>query len=204
MQYEEKNQYTQASYTSGTIYEWNIDDVIEYNILTKLQEMTMVSTTYKLNNRLSDHAVAQTIVAGFTGQLKGWWDNYLTFEDRNGILKAYRINENNEDVKDEDGQDIEDVVATLIFSISKHFIEDPAKIMDKTADLLTNLKGPKLHDFRWYRKVFLTKVMLRLDYNQSFWKEIFISGLPKLFSERIRIKIREQYNGQIPYDKLTY
>ena len=204
MQFEERNQYTQASYTSGTIYEWNIDGMTEYNILTKLQEMTMVSTAYKLNNRLPDHAVAQTIVAGFTGQLKGWWDNYLTFDDRNSILKAYRINESNEVVKDEDGQDIEDAVATLIYSISKHFIGDPAKIKDKTADLLTNLKCPKLHDFRWYKEVFLTKVMLRSDCNQSFWKEKFISGLPKLFSERIRIKIREQYNGQIPYDKLTY
>ena len=105
MQFEERNQYTQASYTNGTIYEWNIDGMTEYNILTKLQEMTMVSTTYKLNNRMSDHAVAQTIVVGFTGQLKGWWDNYLTFDDRNSILKAYRINENNEVVKDKDGQD---------------------------------------------------------------------------------------------------
>ena len=166
--------------------------------------MTMVSTTYKLNNRLPDHAVAQTIVVGFTGQLKGWWDNYLTFEDRNGILKAYRINENNEVVKNEDGQDIEDVVATLIYSISKHFIGDPAKIKDNTTDLLANLKCPKLHDFRWYKKVFLTNVMLRLDCNQSFWKEKFILGLPRLFFERIRIKIREQFNGQIPYDKLTY
>ncbi|RVW83333.1 hypothetical protein CK203_038862 [Vitis vinifera] len=148
--FEERNQYTQASYTSGTIYEWNIDGMTEYNILTKLQEMTMVS------------------------------------------------------LRDEDGQDIEDAVATLIYSISKHFIGDPAKIKDKTADLLTNLKCPKLHDFRWYKEVFLTKVMLRSDCNQSFWKEKFISGLPKLFSERIRIKIREQYNGQIPYDKLTY
>ncbi|KAL6339361.1 hypothetical protein AAG906_028093 [Vitis piasezkii] len=179
MQFEERNQYTQASYTSGTIYEWNIDSMTEYNILTKLQEMTMVSTAYKLNNRLPDHAVAQTIVAGFTGQLKGWWDNYLTFDDRNSILKAYRINENSEVVKDEDGQDIEDAMATLIYSISKHFIGDPAKIKDKTADLLTNLKCPKLHDFRWS------------VCNQSFWKEKFISGLPKLFSERIRIKIRE-------------
>ena len=102
--------------------------MIEYNILTKLQEMTMVSTTYKLNNRLPDHAVAQTIVVGFTRLLKGWWENYLTFEDRNGILKAYRINDNNEVVKDEEGQDIEDAVATLIYSISKHFIGDLAKL----------------------------------------------------------------------------
>ena len=86
MQFEKRNHYTQASYTSGTIYGWNMDGMTEYNILTKLQEMTMVSTTYKLNNRLPDHAVAQTIVAGFIGQLKGWWDNYLTFDDRNSIL----------------------------------------------------------------------------------------------------------------------
>ena len=183
MQYEERNQYTQASYTSGTIYEWNIDGMIEYNILTKLHEMTMVSTTYKLKNRLSDHVVAQTIVDGFTSQLKGWWDNYLTFEDKNGILKAYRINEENEVVKNEDGQDIEDAVATLIYSISKHFIRNPIKIKDKIVDLLTNLKCPKLHDFRWYREDFLTKVMLRSDCNQSFWKEKFISGLSRLLSE---------------------
>ena len=141
----------------------------------------MVSTTYKLNNRLPDHAIAQTIVVGFTGQHKGWWDNYLTFDDRNGILKAYRINENNEVFKDEDGQDIEDVVGTLIYSISKHFIGDPAKFKDKTVDLLTNLKCPKLHDFKWYKEVFLNKVMLMSDCNQSFWKEKFILGLPKLF-----------------------
>ena len=63
--------------------------------------MTIVSTTYKLNNRLSNHVVAQTLVVRFIGQLKGWWDNCLTFEDRNGILKAYKINEENEVVKDE-------------------------------------------------------------------------------------------------------
>ena len=46
--------------------------------------------------------------------------------------------------------------------------------------------------------------MLRPDYSQSFWKEKFILGLPRLFSKQIRIKIREQFNGQIPYDKLTF
>ena len=94
-------------------------------------------------------------------------------------------------IKDKEGQDIEDAVATLIYSISKHFIGDPTKIKDKIADLLTNLKCPKLHDFRWFIEVFLTKVMLRSDRNKSFWKKKFILRLPRLFSERIRIKIRE-------------
>ena len=78
MKYEEMNQYTQASYTNGTIYEWNIDGMTKSNIITKLEEMTMVSTTYRLNNRLSDHVIAQTLVVWFIGQLKGWSDNCLT------------------------------------------------------------------------------------------------------------------------------
>ena len=95
-------------------------------------------------------------------------------------------------------------MATIIFLVLKHFIRDPAKIKYKTVDILTNLKCRKLHDFRWYRDIFLTKVMLRSYCNHSFWKEIFISGLPILFFEKIRVKIREQFNGQIPYDKLAY
>ncbi|MFQ6626078.1 hypothetical protein Gotur_004911 [Gossypium turneri] len=44
----------QNKYNANTIYEWNIDGMSEYNILTNL------------------------LVAGFTGQLKGWWDHALT------------------------------------------------------------------------------------------------------------------------------
>ena len=110
---------------------------------------------------------------------------YLIQDDKNGILKAYRINVDNEVVKDEEGQDTKDVVAIVIFLISKHFIGDPVKIKDKTVDLLTNLKCRKLHDFMWYRDIFLTKFMLRSYCNQSFWKEIFISGLPRFSSKRL-------------------
>ena len=75
--------------------------------------------------------VAQTLIVGFTGQLKGRWDNYLMQEDMNAILKAKKINEENEIAKDEEREYTEDAVATLIFSTtlifsnSKHFIRDP-------------------------------------------------------------------------------
>ena len=87
----------------------------------------MISTAYKLNNRLSDLVVAQTIVAGFTGQLKGWWDNYLTFDDINSILKAYRINENSEIVKDKNDQDIEEYI--YIYLKLKYFFRYLKKII---------------------------------------------------------------------------
>ncbi|GAV66880.1 LOW QUALITY PROTEIN: hypothetical protein CFOL_v3_10390, partial [Cephalotus follicularis] len=76
LQIEERGNFTQASYQSGTIYELNIDGMNEYHIINKLQKMTMVSNAYKIKNA-SDKVVAN-LIAGFTGQLKGWWDNVLT------------------------------------------------------------------------------------------------------------------------------
>ena len=52
--------------------------------------------------------------------------------------------------------------------------------------------------------MFLTKVFLRSDCNHSYWKERFLARLPKLFIEKVRQKIRSQYNGEIPYSNLTY
>lgn len=47
MQIQERNQFTQAAYHKGTIYEWNIDGITEYHMINKLQEITMVSIAYK-------------------------------------------------------------------------------------------------------------------------------------------------------------
>jgi len=52
--------------------------------------------------------------------------------------------------------------------------------------------------------MFLTKVMLRPDCREPYWKERFIAGLPNLFAEKIRNKLREKYNNHIPYKELTY
>ena len=52
--------------------------------------------------------------------------------------------------------------------------------------------------------MFLTKVMLRPDCKEPYWKEKFIAGLPNLFAEKVRNTLREKYNSQIPYRDLTY
>ena len=69
------------------------------------------------------------IIAGFTGQLRGWWDNILTPEEKYAIMNAY-----NEEIKREAGTDekgqpaeritthkVEDVVYTLVLTILGHF-----------------------------------------------------------------------------------
>ncbi|MCI29175.1 hypothetical protein A2U01_0050384, partial [Trifolium medium] len=41
----------------------------------------------------TDHGIATFITAGFIGQIKGWWDFYLTEEQRNEILTHKKITE---------------------------------------------------------------------------------------------------------------
>ncbi|XP_075092250.1 protein fluG-like [Nicotiana tabacum] len=78
----------------------------------------------------------------------------------------------------------EDATATLIYCIAKHFIGEPKLFQDRSLELLNNLRCPKLTDFRWYKDMFIEKVMVREDCNKPFWKERFISGLPRLFAEK--------------------
>ena len=71
----------------------------------------------------------------------------------------------------------------LIFAITKHLIGDPVYFQERTSKILNNLRYLKLQDFKWYRDMFLVKVMPRPDCGSYYWKEKFISGLPTLFAE---------------------
>ena len=79
----------------------------------------------------------------------------------------------------------EDVVNTLIFAITKHFIGDPVYFQEKTSEILDNLKCSKLQDFKWYKDMFLVKVMSRHDCGSYYWKEKFISSLPTLLQKKL-------------------
>ncbi|XP_070017384.1 uncharacterized protein [Nicotiana sylvestris] len=155
----------------------------------------------------SDKHATTLIVSGFTGTLKNWWDNYLSEENSNQILNAKAVitvvkTENNTQIAEQESK--EDATATLIYCIAKHFIGEPKLFQDRSLELLNNLSCPKLTDFRGYKDMFIEKVMVREDCNKPFWKERFFSGLPRLFVKKVRTKIRDRFNGQIPYDNLTY
>ncbi|GAV91437.1 zf-CCHC domain-containing protein, partial [Cephalotus follicularis] len=203
LQIEERGKFTQASYQSGTIYEWNIDGMNEYHIINKLQEMTMVCNAHKIRND-SDKDVANILIAGFTSQIKGWWDNVLTTQQQTEILEAIQVNELKEPILNNNNETIEDVVSTLIYNIANYFLGDSTYLKDRTADQLSNLRCRKLQDFRWYKDTFMTKVITIEDANQPYWKEKFITGLPTLFAEKIKNKYREKHKGVVPYEKLTY
>lgn len=153
--------------------------------------MIMASIGYKARGN-SDHLISVHLIAGFTGQLKGWWDNALTEEEK--ILVQTSL--------DERGN--QNSVHTLIYAITKHFLGEPTVFQQRASEILQNLKCRKLGDFRWYKDIYLSKVYTRHDANQSYWKERFLNGLPKSLAERVQLRIKAKYNGIIPYDFLTY
>ena len=88
LQFEER-QPKQNSYNSGDIYSWNIDGLSEHEIFIVLCQMQMVATAYLQSD--DDWNAVQLILAGFSGSLKFWWDNYLTEKERFQVSKS--INE---------------------------------------------------------------------------------------------------------------
>ncbi|KAH9792314.1 hypothetical protein KPL71_004069 [Citrus sinensis] len=194
----------QARYNASSVYEWNIDGMSEYNILGLLQQMTMAANAYKTQSGTSDKAIAEILIAGFTGQLKGWWDHILTKLQQLDIFNAIQIDENGAPILDEFNNPIQDAVATLILTISLHFIGDPSHLRDNNAELLHNLRCRKLSEFQDYKTTFFTRLFLRDDVNHVTWKEKFLAGLPTLLGEKVRNSIKALYDNRVPYDELTY
>ncbi|KAG5572776.1 hypothetical protein H5410_062542 [Solanum commersonii] len=69
--------------------------------------------------------------------------------------------------------------------------------------LLQNLRCKSLTSFRYYKDVFLCRVMELPECNSTHWKSKFIDGLPTLFAERVRRSLRGD-DHSINYDNYTY
>ncbi|KAM3188706.1 hypothetical protein P3L10_034574 [Capsicum annuum] len=206
VQFEENPYLSTSNHDGRGITEWNVDGLAEHQIYNKLHEMGVAITAYKIRGA-TDKEAATMIVSGFTGMIKHWWDNYFTDDVKNLIYGATAVETI---VKTENGQVVleqvakEDACATLLYHIARHFIGEPKLFQDRSLEILNNLTCKDLADFRWYKDTFLVKVMIRPDCNNDFWKERFISGLPSLFAEKVRTKIKDRFEGKIPYDILTY
>ncbi|CAL9001837.1 unnamed protein product, partial [Prunus brigantina] len=204
IQFEERNFQTQFSVSSDKLYEWNIDGLSEQEIFNKLQHMSMVANSYITNHSFRQSEIVPLLITGFTGTLRYWWDKHLTPESKNLIIHAVKLNEEGLPIFDEGiGQGIEDGVNTLFYTIIEHFIGTPSNTTARIHDQLSNLRCPKLSNFRWYKDVFISRVMLRDDSNQPFWKEKFVNGLPNLFAHKIRTTLSNE-QGHIDWNSLTY
>ena len=62
LQFEERFPL-RSIYNNKSIYEWNIDEISEYETLNVVQEMIMASITYLVDN--DDHIIVQYLIVGF-------------------------------------------------------------------------------------------------------------------------------------------
>ncbi|KAK5775678.1 hypothetical protein PVK06_043598 [Gossypium arboreum] len=165
----------------------------------------MVSNVYKTQNQnglISDHVIANLLVTGFTGQLKGWWDHALTKTQQEEILKAIKKDDQGRIILDEQGREIQDAVATLIFSTSKHFIGDPSNLKDKNSELLSNLKCKKLTNFKWYKEVFMTRVMQRSNNSNDGNVQVYTIATSNKVTSKCRVIVPTGTVKRIIYDAI--
>uniref|UniRef100_A0A1S4BJB1 CCHC-type domain-containing protein n=1 Tax=Nicotiana tabacum TaxID=4097 RepID=A0A1S4BJB1_TOBAC len=134
------------------------------------------------------------IIARFTGQLKGWWDNYLANEQRFQIMNA---------TKTEDEKTVQNSVYSLVMNIIEHFSGRWSDNSETIRTMLQNLRCKTLTSFRWYKDIFLSRVMELPESNSTYWKSKFIDGLPPLFAERIR-KVFRGAGMSIDYNNYSY
>ncbi|KAG5572186.1 hypothetical protein H5410_061952 [Solanum commersonii] len=156
---EEHEHTITNSYNGKEFYEWSIDGYTDRQIYTTVHKMFMYSTICKANKN-SDKTIIDMITVGFTGQLKGWWDNYLNTEQRDKILQAVK--------QEGEWSDNSETNRTM----------------------LQNLRCKTLTSFRFYKDLFHSRFMKLPECNSSHWKSKFIDGLPALFAERVRKTLR--------------
>ncbi|XP_047260740.1 uncharacterized protein LOC124893989, partial [Capsicum annuum] len=199
---------TNTSYSGDAIYEWNIDGLSDRQISIRIHRMSMYATICLATkatdrNAKTDQTICKMIVAGFTGQLRGWWDNFLDDTKRAAIFDAT----NEKEGKDNLGRTLaagrSDAVYTLMLTIIEHFGGRFTNHHENIRTLLNGLKCRHLGEFRWYKDTFLSRVMDLPESRYEHWKAKFIDGLPPLFAERVRKTLRGSY-GEIPYADKTY
>ncbi|KAG5596408.1 hypothetical protein H5410_037640 [Solanum commersonii] len=164
--------------------------------------MLMYATICKNVNN-TDKTICKMIITRFTGQLRGWWDNYMPSDARATIINAKAVNEGVDNLGFALVQNREDVVYTLILTILEHFSGRFTNQYETIRSLLNGLRCRHLGEFRWYKDTYLSRVMELLENGLEFWKAKCIDGLPSLFAERVKKTLRNP-QGIIPYNDFTY
>jgi hypothetical protein len=165
-----------------------------------MQEMAMAIATIICHNTFtSDVSILHLLTTGFTGVLHGWWHNYLTEQQRLEIMNASKVH--TKTTLDTKSQSI---TTTKVVPDTQHFVRNPQQLAYRSTEILTNLTCPNLHDFRWYKDMFLQKVMFRPDCHHAFWKKRFISELSPLCAKKVRQKLKSDWGNIVPYETLSY
>ncbi|ONI14250.1 hypothetical protein PRUPE_4G270900 [Prunus persica] len=150
LQFVEDGMWNSAQYDRSSIVEWNINGLTEYQIINTMKHMMMYATASKIKGN-GDRRVAEAIIAGFFGQLKGY-DSAMT-----KILNAQSVHDPATGVIKSEKVYQEDAVNSLIYTITLYFVGTIELQHERSREFLMNLKCPTLSHCRWYKDVFYSK-----------------------------------------------
>ncbi|KAG5570716.1 hypothetical protein H5410_060482, partial [Solanum commersonii] len=143
------------------------------------------------------------IIAGFTGQLKGWWENYMTLDAKATVIYAKATTEGVDSLGFALVKNREDAVYTLVLTILQHFSGRFTNQYETIRSLLNGLRCRHLGELRWYKDTYLSRVMELPENDLEHCKAKFIDGLPPLFAERVKMTLIDP-QGIVPYSNYTY
>ncbi|KAG5591049.1 hypothetical protein H5410_041563 [Solanum commersonii] len=139
----------------------------------------------------------------FAGQLRGWWDNYMTLDAKVAVINAKATAEGVDNLGFALVKNREDAVYTLVLTILEHFSGRFTNQYETIRSLLNGLRCRHLGEFRWYKDTYLSRVMELPENGLGFWKAKCIDDLPSLSAERVK-KTPRDLQGIIPYSNFTY
>ncbi|KAA0041674.1 movement protein [Cucumis melo var. makuwa] len=80
--------HEKRTYDGQSLITWNIDGYSKAQMMNTFQEMLLAATAY--STKKSTYETTQILILGFNGNLRSWWHNLLTEQDRQRILTATR------------------------------------------------------------------------------------------------------------------
>ncbi|XP_015159590.1 uncharacterized protein [Solanum tuberosum] len=143
------------------------------------------------------------IIADFTSQLRGWWDNYMTLEQKVVVINATSSSDGVDNLGMALVANREEVVYALVLTILEHFNGRFTNQFETVRTLLNCLHCRTLGEFRWYKDTYLSRLMELPENKLNNWKANFIDGLPPLFAIRVKKMLRNEH-GKIPYQDYTF
>ncbi|KAG5599615.1 hypothetical protein H5410_030985 [Solanum commersonii] len=111
---------TNTSYSGSEIYEWNLDGLIDRQLAILVHKILMYATICK-NVKNTNRNICKMIIAGFSGQLRGWWDNYMNLEQKATLINTTSSSEGVDNLGMALVANRKNVVYTLVLTILEHF-----------------------------------------------------------------------------------
>ncbi|KAG5631393.1 hypothetical protein H5410_003110, partial [Solanum commersonii] len=169
-------QDTNTSYSGSEIYKWNLDGLTDRQLTILVHIMLMYAIICK-SVKNTYRNICKMIIAGFTSQLRGWWDNYMIIEQKAIVINATSDSEGVDNLGMALVKNREEVY-TLVLTILQHFNGRFTNQYEDVHTLLNGLCFGTLGEFRWYKDTYMSKVMELPENSYEHWKAKFINGLP--------------------------